>query len=64
MYATDLMLSWDTDSDGNKVIVPKLLEFNFTPDCQRACEYYPEFFNNVFSTLILDDCDGQHVTLL
>jgi len=64
MYATDLMLSWDTDCDGNKVIVPKLLEFNFTPDCQRACDYYPEFFNNVFSTLILDDCDGQHVTLL
>merc|ERR1711874_134478 len=64
MYATDLMLSWETDASGDKVIVPKMLEFNWAPDCQRACEYYPEFFNNVFSTLYLDQPDGQNVTLL
>ena len=33
----------------------KLLEVNWGPDCKRACEYYPEFFNDIFSTLFLED---------
>ena len=64
MYATDLMLDWDTDQSGNKIIVPKLLEFNWLPDCERACIYYPEFFNNVFSVLWLGETEGQNVTEL
>jgi hypothetical protein len=34
------------------------------PDCKRACDYYPEYFDNVFSTLYLDTPNGQNVTLL
>ena len=64
MYATDLMLDWDTDQSGNKIIVPKLLEFNWLPDCERACDYYKDFFNNVFSVLWLGDTEGQNVTKL
>jgi len=64
MYATDLMLNWELDAKGNKVIVPKVLEFNWLPDCERACDYYPEFFNNVFSVLWLDETEGQNVTQL
>ena len=64
MYATDLMLDWDTDSAGNRIITPKLLEFNWLPDCERACIYYPEFFNNVFSVLWLGETEGQNVTEL
>ena len=64
MYATDLMLDWDEDSQGQKIMVPKLLEFNWLPDCERACNYYPEFFNNVFSTLWLNETEGQNVTQL
>ena len=47
-----------------QVIVPKVLEFNWLPDCERACDYYPEFFNNVFSVLWLDETEGQNVTQL
>ena len=63
MYAADLMLSWTKDGNERK-IVPKLLEVNWGPDCKRACDYYPEFFDNVFSTLFLDSSEGQNVTLL
>ncbi|XP_059610380.1 tubulin--tyrosine ligase-like protein 12 [Phlebotomus argentipes] len=49
LYAADIILSWD---DGK--IQPKLLEVNWMPDCQRACEYYPEFYNDVFKLLFLN----------
>ncbi|XP_070169745.1 tubulin--tyrosine ligase-like protein 12 isoform X2 [Polyergus mexicanus] len=49
VYAADLMLEW-RDSE----MQPKLLEINFTPDCQRACEYYPDFYNDIFKCLFLD----------
>jgi tubulin--tyrosine ligase-like protein 12 len=64
MYATDLMLDWREGEGGDRKIQPKVLEFNWLPDCERACDYYPEFFNNVFSTLFLGETEGQHVTRL
>ena len=66
-YASDLMLEWQTDptdKTGKKVMVPKILEVNWGPDCQRACEFYPEYFDNVFSTLFLEEDEGQNVKLL
>ncbi|XP_065074738.1 tubulin--tyrosine ligase-like protein 12 [Ochlerotatus camptorhynchus] len=51
LYAVDLMLEW---ADGGATIQPKVLEVNFTPDCKRACEYYPDFYNDVFNVLFLD----------
>jgi len=64
MYATDLMLDWMEGEDGQRTVQPKVLEFNWLPDCARACDYYPDFFNHVFSTLFLGETEGQHVTLL
>lgn len=49
LYAVDIMLSWDDDEN----IQPKLLEVNFVPDCKRACEYYSEFYNDIFKLLFL-----------
>ena len=43
MYGIDLML----DSD----LQPFLLEVTFTPDITRACRMYPDFVNDVFSTM-------------
>jgi tubulin--tyrosine ligase-like protein 12 len=34
---------------------PKILEINFSPDCTRACKYNPEFFDDIFSTLFLNN---------
>lgn len=48
LYAADIMLSWD-----DQKIQPKLLEFNFIPDCKRACEYYNDFYNDIFKLLFL-----------
>lgn len=47
VYGIDIMVDADT-------MEPKLLEMTFSPDCKRACEYYPTFYNEVFETLFLD----------
>ena len=57
LYAADLML----DREENGEIQPKLLEINFTPDCHRACQFYPKFFDQVFNVLFRDMTDGQDV---
>uniref|UniRef100_A0A803K6H5 Tubulin tyrosine ligase-like 12 n=1 Tax=Xenopus tropicalis TaxID=8364 RepID=A0A803K6H5_XENTR len=62
MYAIDLMLKWETDTEGKRVMQPQILEVNFNPDCARACKYHPSFFNDVFSTLFLGETAGCHVT--
>ncbi|XP_075409633.1 tubulin--tyrosine ligase-like protein 12 [Tenrec ecaudatus] len=64
VYAIDLMLKWDHRPDGKRVMQPQLLEVNFNPDCERACKYHPTFFNDVCSTLFLDEPSGCHVTFL
>nr|CAH0103372.1 unnamed protein product [Daphnia galeata] len=68
MYAVDLMLSWTDDVlDGDCTgpsIQPMLLEVNWAPDCKRACVYYKEFFDDIFSVLFLDETEGKHVYLL
>ncbi|EDS29104.1 SET and TTL domain-containing protein .9 [Culex quinquefasciatus] len=51
LYAVDLMLEW---TNAGTAIQPKILEMNFTPDCKRACEYYPNFYNDIFNLLFLD----------
>lgn len=50
LYAADLMLERSNQGD----IIPKLLEINWTPDCKRACEYYPDFYNDIFNLLFTD----------
>ncbi|XP_012276050.1 tubulin--tyrosine ligase-like protein 12 [Orussus abietinus] len=54
LYAVDLMLQWDEEG-----MEPVLLEFNFSPDCKRACEYYPNFYNDIFKCLFLDKVDAD-----
>src|SRR5262245_28871411 len=43
IYGTDVML----DAEFNPIV----LEVNFSPDCTRACNYDPNFFNDIFSVL-------------
>uniref|UniRef100_A0A2I2ZTS7 Tubulin tyrosine ligase like 12 n=1 Tax=Gorilla gorilla gorilla TaxID=9595 RepID=A0A2I2ZTS7_GORGO len=60
MYAIDLMLKWDNHPDGKRVMQLQILEVNFNPDCK----YHLSFFNNVFSTLFLDQPSDCHVACL
>lgn len=59
MYAADLMLKWNETRDE---MIPQILEINWGPDCERACSYYPEYFDDVFNTLYLDK--PRNATLL
>ncbi|KAG1468818.1 hypothetical protein G6F56_003621 [Rhizopus delemar] len=49
MYGFDIMLTDD--------FKPVILEINFAPDCTRACQYDPQFVNNIFS--VVDDRFGK-----
>lgn len=54
LYAIDLMLTWERFKSGSDVVQPKILEVNWTPDCNRACVYYPDFYDDIFLLLFKD----------
>ncbi|KAH8413760.1 hypothetical protein KR222_007834 [Zaprionus bogoriensis] len=68
LYAADIMLAWtgsgNEQQQQQQRIQPKLLEINWTPDCKRACDYYPEFFNDIFKLLFLDEQNNESFRLL
>ncbi|XP_035662908.1 tubulin--tyrosine ligase-like protein 12 isoform X2 [Branchiostoma floridae] len=64
LYAIDLMLKWDKNEQGEKIMQPVLLEVNFCPDCDRACKYHPNFFNDIFSALFLNDFADRPVAVI
>lgn len=43
---------------------PQLLEINYGPDNTRLIRYYPDFLNDVFSALFLDDLEGREMVVL
>ncbi|MPC54322.1 Tubulin--tyrosine ligase-like protein 12 [Portunus trituberculatus] len=49
---------------GGRCMEPQLLEVNYGSDCKRACEYYPDFFNDVLSVMFLDEMEGHNVEVL
>ena len=59
LYAADVIL----ELNNNNKIQPKLLEVNFTPDCQRACSYYSNFYNQIFNFLFRNLTDESIVDI-
>ncbi|KAK4468610.1 hypothetical protein MN116_007800 [Schistosoma mekongi] len=59
LYAVDILLEWRPEAvslsaSPKKDMYPVVCEVNFSPDCERACRYHPNFFNDVYSCLFLD----------
>lgn len=59
LYAADIMLEWNA----KKEMEPRILEINFTPDCQRACDYYPDFYDDIFALLFFNENSGKCLPL-
>lgn len=59
LFGADLMLEWAYNENGEKRMQVKLLEINYMPDCERACKYYPNFFNDIFKWLFLNMWNGE-----
>lgn len=59
IYAADLMLEW---SDDDHMMQPKLLEINYSPDCDRACRYHSNFYNHMMTSLFLDQTSDIPIT--
>lgn len=53
LYAAEITLGWCNDGNGRR-IQPKLMEIHFAPDCELACKHYPNFYNEIFRLLFLD----------
>ena len=54
LYGVDVMI---TDT-----FEPKILEVTFSPDCNRACVFNPEFFNEIFGCLFFNE--AKNITKL
>lgn len=64
LYGIDVLPRWHKDPcSGEDRIQPTLLEVNWMPDCKRACEYYPTFFEEVFNALFVDIVSDNIVQL-
>lgn len=50
VYGVDLMLQWNEE----KEIQPVVLEVNYQPDLTRPLKHNPELFNDILTTVILD----------
>ena len=59
IYALDMMLKWNEDETE---MVPQILEVNFNPDNQRACQYHPNFYNHCLKALLCEDINGLPIT--
>ncbi len=51
IYGLDAMVDKDLE--------PHIIEINYQPDCTRACKFVPEYYNDIFSTLFLEEESGM-----
>lgn len=57
LYRVDVLLGWvEPKIEFSKLPVkPNILECNLNPNCELMCEKFPNFYNDVFNLMFLDD---------
>ncbi|PRP81878.1 tubulin--tyrosine ligase-like protein 12 [Planoprotostelium fungivorum] len=58
MYGIDIMIDENRKPKILDTMLMNVLEVNFNADTKRACDYDPQYYNNVFSVLFLNEGTG------
>lgn len=59
LLGLDVML--EEAEEGGGVLRPVLLEATYSPDCRRILQEHPDFLNEVFACLILDELNEEEI---
>ncbi len=61
LYGVDVLLEWRNDNNQLKTIQPMICEVTYMPDCMRTCQTRPEFYNDVFNALFIENSQNNYI---
>jgi hypothetical protein len=55
LLGIDIIIEKESSLDNIHTIVPKVLEVQWAPDCEKALKFRPEFWDDILLSLLLED---------